>query len=145
MTKLEQSKLVALVALGAVGIAIQPGNVQAQQVPIPQTAAQVPGPLLGPMTKDYVQSVGRTAYLWGGPLVYVYNQRSELTKVPEAILLNDALPLAPMNQVTMLTGYINPAERYIGDPNQDVVYGLGYLSLEKEPVVIQVPEFGDRF
>ena len=29
-------------------------------------------------------------------------------------------------------------------PNQDVVYGLGYLSLEQEPVVIQVPEFGDR-
>jgi len=26
-----------------------------------------------------------------------------------------------------------------------VVYGLGYLSLEKEPVVIQVPDFGDRF
>jgi hypothetical protein len=25
------------------------------------------------------------------------------------------------------------------------VYGLGYLSLEKEPVVIQVPDFGDRF
>ena len=45
----------------------------------------------------------------------------------------------------MLTGYIAPAESFIGDPNQDVVYGLGYLSLEKEPVVIQVPEFGDRF
>ena len=26
-----------------------------------------------------------------------------------------------------------------------MVYGLGYLSLEKEPVVIQVPDFGDRF
>ena len=38
-----------------------------------------------------------------------------------------------------------PARRYIADPNQDVVYGLGYLSLEKEPVVIQVPDFGDRF
>jgi hypothetical protein len=25
------------------------------------------------------------------------------------------------------------------------VYGLGYLSLEKEPIVIQVPDFGDRF
>jgi hypothetical protein len=75
----------------------------------------------------------------------VYNQRTELTKVPEPLLLNNALPLAPMNQVAMLTGYINPAERYIADPNQDVVYGLGYLSLEKEPVVIQVPDFGDRF
>jgi hypothetical protein len=30
-------------------------------------------------------------------------------------------------------------------PNQDVVYGFGLLSLDKEPAVIQVPDFGDRF
>ena len=30
-------------------------------------------------------------------------------------------------------------------PNQDVVYGLGFFSLDEEPVVIQVPDFGDRF
>jgi hypothetical protein len=75
----------------------------------------------------------------------VYNQRTELTKVPEAFTLNNALPLAPMNKVAMLTGYVNPAETYIADPNQDVLYRLGCLSLEKEPVVIQVPDFGDRF
>ena len=72
------------------------------------------------MTKADVQMVGRIAYLWGWPLVYVYNQRTELTKAPEPGLL-------------------------AADPNQDVVYGLGYLSLELEPVVIQVPDFGDRF
>jgi hypothetical protein len=121
------------------------GNLQAQQVPIPQTAAEVTGPAPGPMTKAYVQMVGRMAYLWGWPLVYVYNQRRELTKVPEPVLLNGALPVAPMNQITMLTGYISPAEVFIGDPNQDVVYGVGFLSLEKEPVVVQVPDYGDRF
>jgi hypothetical protein len=50
-----------------------------------------------------------------------------------------------MNQVAMLTNYVSPGETSIADPNQDVVYGLGYLSLEKEPVVTQVPDFGDRF
>jgi len=45
----------------------------------------------------------------------------------------------------MLTNYANPAEKLIADPNQDVVYGLGFLSLEKEPVVVQAPDFGDRF
>ena len=108
-------------------------------------AAEVPGPAGGPMTKAYVQEVARMAHVWGWPLVYVHNQRNTLTKAPEPILLNDAIPLAPMNQVSMLTGYVNPAETYIADPNQDVVYGLGYLSFEKEPVVIQVPNFGDRF
>jgi hypothetical protein len=32
------------------------GNLQAQQVPIPQTAAEVPGPAPGPMTTASVQS-----------------------------------------------------------------------------------------
>ena len=64
-------------------LAMLVGNLQAQQVPIPQTAAEVPGPTSGPMTKASVQMVGRMAYVWGWPLVYVYNQRTELTKAPE--------------------------------------------------------------
>jgi hypothetical protein len=136
-----QLNLLAAALVGALAFT----SAHAQQVPIPQTAAEVTGPAPGPMTKAYVQMVGRMAYVWGWPLVYVYNQRTELTKAPEPILLNGVLPLAPMNSVVMLTDYIAPAERYIGDPNQDVVYGLGYLSLEKEPVVIQVPDFGNRF
>ncbi len=128
-----------------VGATMHAGNAEAQQVPIPTTAAQVPGPAPGPMTKDYVQAVGRMAYVWGWPLVAVSNQSKMLTKVPEPGLLNGALPVAPMNQVTMLTGYISPAEVFIGDPNQDVVYGVGFLSLEQEPVVVQIPEFGNRF
>jgi len=138
------SKILGCAALLAASL-LAGAPASAQQVPIPQTAAEVPGPKAGPMTKAYVQMVGKMAYFWGWPLVYVYNQRTELTKVPEAILLNGALPLAPMNQVVMLTSYISPAERFIGDPNQDVVYGLGYLDLANEPVVIQVPDFGDRF
>ena len=140
-----RAKHLSIACTVAIVLALLTVCVQAQQVPIPQTAAEVSGPAPGPMTKAYVQMVGRMAYLWGWPLVYVYNQRTELTKAPEPILLNGVLPLAPMNSVVMLTDYIAPAERYIGDPNQDVVYGLGYLSLEKEPVVIQVPDFGDRF
>jgi hypothetical protein len=40
-----------------------------QQVLIPTTAAEVPGPAPGTaMTKEYVQMVGRMAYLWGWDL-----------------------------------------------------------------------------
>ena len=121
------------------------GDVQAQQVPIPQTAAEVPGPTPGPMTTASVQLLGRMAYVWGWPLVYVYNQRTELSKAPETGLLAGIMPIGPMNQVVMLTNYIDPRETFIAIPNQDVVYGLGWLSLAKEPVVLQVPDFGDRF
>ena len=73
------------------------GNAQAQQVPIPKTAAEVPGPTSGPMTTASVQMLGRAAYVWGWPLVYVYNQRTELTKAPETGLLAGILPIGPMN------------------------------------------------
>ena len=45
----------------------------------------------------------------------------------------------------MLHDYIEPTETFVTCPNQDVVYGLGFFSLDEEPVVIQVPDFGDRF
>ena len=47
------------------------GKVQAQQVPIPKTAAEVPGPTPGPMTTASVQMLGRMAYVWGWPLLYL--------------------------------------------------------------------------
>jgi hypothetical protein len=140
----ERTMLKAL-ALALLGCALTTTATYSQQVPIPKIAAEVPGPVPGPMTKAYVEAVGRMAYFWGWPLVNVHNQRTALTKVPEPSLLNGVLPVGPMNQLTMLTGYVDPAMTYIACPNQDVVYGLGYLSFEKEPVVIQVPDFGDRF
>ena len=45
----------------------------------------------------------------------------------------------------MITDYVDPAERLVACPDQDVVYGLGVLALDISPVVIQVPDFGDRF
>ena len=83
-------------AIGTI-LSMTVGNLQAQQVSIPQTATEVSGPAPGTMTKAYVQMVGRMAYFWGWPLVYVYNQRTELTKVPEAGLLAGVLPISPMN------------------------------------------------
>ena len=35
--------------------------------------------------------------------------------------------------------------RFVACPNQDVVYGAGFFALDKEPIVFQVPDFGDRF
>ena len=45
----------------------------------------------------------------------------------------------------MLTDYVDPRRANVACPNQDVVYGIGSLALDVSPVVIQVPDFGDRF
>ena len=67
-----------------------------------------------------------------------------LTKAYKTALIGGIMPIGPANQVTMLTSYIDP-KTFIAIPNQDVVYGLAWLSLAKEPVVMGVPDFGDRF
>jgi hypothetical protein len=45
----------------------------------------------------------------------------------------------------MLRDYIEPQERFVACPNQDVVYGSAILDLNQTPVVVQVPDFGKRF
>ena len=133
-----------LMAFGLVCLAVGP-NALAQQVPIPRSAAEVPGPANGTaMTKAYVQVVGRMAYLWGWPLVNVANRADAFSKAPKPGLLGGVVPVA-FNRNAMLTGYISPDEHFITCPNQDVVYGTGYFTLDKEPIVFQVPEFGERF
>jgi hypothetical protein len=117
----------------------------AQQVPFPTTASQVPGPAPGtPMTKAYVQAVARMAYVWGWPLVNVANRSASFAKAPEPGLLGGVIPVA-YNRIAMLTDYIDPNQRWGVCPNQDVVYGFGYFGLDKEPIVFQVPDFVERF
>ena len=45
----------------------------------------------------------------------------------------------------MLNDYVLPDQSFVACPNQDVAYGLGFFSLDEEPTVVQVPDFGDRF
>ena len=52
--------------VGALVCALTLTTAHAQQFPIPTTAAEVPGPAAGTaMTTQYVQTVGRAAYLCG--------------------------------------------------------------------------------
>ena len=121
-------------------------SVYAQQVPIPKTAAEVPGPVPGnTMTKEYVQMVGRMAYVWGYPMVNAHNRRVAFSMAPEPCLIGGVLPFAPVGYNAKLSDYIKPNQTFIVCPNQDVVYGAGFTALDKEPTVFQVPDFGDRF
>ena len=118
----------------------------ASQVPFHagySTAAQPSDDVL--MTPGYAKAVGQMAYVWGWPMVNMFNRRAGITQAPQPALMNGVIPVAPRGRIAMLTGYVEPIQSFIACPNQDVAYGLGYFSLDVEPVVIQVPDFGDRF
>lgn len=141
------SKMLAAAIAGIAATALlAPASSFAQQVPLPKAAAEVPGPASGTtMTTEYVQMVGRMAYLWGWPLVNSHNRRAAFAMAPTAGLNGGVVPMAPVGLNAMLTDYIKPEQTFVTCPNQDVVYGAGYFALDKEPIVFQVPDFGDRF
>jgi hypothetical protein len=97
------------------------------------------------ITEAYARLVARDAFLWTWPMVNVYTRRLAFKDLPEPGLMGGIVPVAPSNRLAMLSDYVEPAERMVACPNQDVVYGFGMLALDESPVVIQVPDFGSRF
>ncbi|TDY23001.1 hypothetical protein B0G81_3325 [Paraburkholderia sp. BL6665CI2N2] len=122
-------------AAGA-GPAAASGAIRTDEAPV------IPAAL---MTEAYARMVARNTYFWAWPMVNAYNRRLAFTRAPAPVLVGGIMPIAPLNRLAMLTGYVDPAERLVACPNQDVVYGAGVAALDESPVVIQVPDFGKRF
>lgn len=140
-------KLKKLVWLSALALS---AGVAAQSAPLTIPHATAFDQLSQPaaevrMPEAYVKAIAQQAYIWGYPMVNQFNRRATITQAPYPALNGGMVPVAPMGQLSMLTDYIKPAETFVTCPNQDVVYGLGFFELDKESVVIQVPDFGDRF
>lgn len=134
----------SLLAL-AMGVVLA-GGVQAGDNSTGKPAAEVPGIPAGTViTPSSAAIIAQDTYLWGWPLVNAFNRRASFAKAPEPGLIGGILPAAPTGYVSLLTGYISPEQRWVAHPNQDVVYGFGYGATDDDPMVLQVPDFGDRF
>ncbi len=96
-------------------------------------------------TEDYLRTLTRTAYLWAWPLINLHNRRILMDQVPKPGLMNGIVPVAPVGRLTMLHDYVEPQERLVACPNQDVAYGFGMVAVDVGATVVQVPDFGDRF
>lgn len=94
-------------------------------------AQAVPGPDSETrLSDDYVRLVARDAFFWAWPIVNVYNRR---------------VADGPINGLGMHADCVDPAERAVACPDHDMVHGHGIVALDRSPVVLQVPDFGDRF
>lgn len=91
------------------------------------------------------KDVARDAYFWAWPMVNIYNRRLAFKQATEPVLMNGVLPVAPLNALSMLHDYVEPNQRWVACPNQDVVYGGGIAALDESPVLLEVPDFGGRF
>ncbi|NEU09636.1 DUF1254 domain-containing protein [Flavihumibacter sp. R14] len=111
-----------------------------------EKGAQLRGPVANTIyTEEFVKTLAKFIYLWGWPMTNLHNRYLLFAQLKEPMYGGGVLPLAPPSRMCMLTDYVEPEERAVACPNQDVVYGMGSLDFRREPVVIQVPDFGDRF
>ncbi|WP_022891429.1 DUF1214 domain-containing protein [Agromyces subbeticus] len=94
---------------------------------------------------SYVRLLTSSAYLWAWPLINMHNRQSVMRQLPAPGLLKGIAPVAPLGRLAMLRDYVEPAERLVACPNQDVAYGFGMVAAEVGPSIIQVPDFGGRF
>jgi hypothetical protein len=50
----------------------------------PTSVSEVTQPVAGAtMHKEYVKTIGRMAYVWGWPMVNMFNRRAGITQAPE--------------------------------------------------------------
>lgn len=133
--------------VSGLGFLLSSGAANAQPVPMSPVWSQAmpAGPAANTkITEAYARLVARDAFFWAWPLVNMASRRAAYAGIPE-MMYAGAAPMAPLNHLTMLTDYFPPDVRLVACPNQDVVYGGGLLALDQSPVVVQVPDFGERF
>jgi len=80
---------------------------------------------------------GSQAYLYGYPLVLMEATRQVMTD-PDA-------GLAPVNHFAHIRGFPGHLDRQVVRPNCDTLYSTAWIDLSVEPIVLSVPNMGDRY
>jgi hypothetical protein len=90
--------------------------------------------------EDYVEALARIVYYWAYPAIDVTSRTSmwEMMKEGPGLMFGIG-PGAPVNTSGCISGYLPPTQRIVVTPNNDTFYGVAFLDLGREPVVIQTP------
>ncbi len=79
------------------------------------------------------------AFIYGYPLVLMDVTRQVMTAVP------NAGEKAPSNQFGHMRKFPDHTFTDVVSPNADTLYSTAWLDLKKEPVILSVPEMGNRY
>ena len=89
---------------------------------------------------EEAEAIATLAYGYGFPLVLMDVSREVMTAVPSAEALK-----APINQFVHVTEFPDDTYRDVVSPNVDTLYSLAWLDLTAEPIVLRLPDLGDRY
>src|SRR5215510_5581839 len=92
------------------------------------------------LSREEALAIGEEAYIFGYPLVLMDVTRTVMTAVPKP-----QEPLAPMNQFMHMSAFPDPTIADVVSPNADTLYSAAWLDVTQEPIVLSVPDTGNRY
>jgi hypothetical protein len=95
----------------------------------------------GDWREQYAHTLGMQAYIYGFPYVYM----SEVRWGQVAQKVDPILPHAAVNHFWNNQVMGGPESQAGGSPNNDTLYSIAWLDLSREPVILSVPDLGDRY
>jgi hypothetical protein len=92
------------------------------------------------LTDDQIAAIAADGYLFGYPLVLMDMSRQVMTAVTKPNALH-----APKNQFNVSLEFPTPAFTDVVAPNVDTLYSSAWLDLRQQPIVLGVPDTGQRY
>ena len=89
---------------------------------------------------EEAEAIATLAYGYGFPLVLMDVSREVMTAVPSV-----EAQKGPINQFIHVAEFPDDTYRDVVSPNVDTLYSLAWLDLAAEPIVLRVPDLGDRY
>ena len=88
--------------------------------------------------ENLAYTVGVQAYIYGQPIMDLYRTFWEGTLDPKRG--HDRT----LNEFNFVRKLVTPKDTWVVSPNNDTLYARGFLDLTDEPIVLHIPEMGDR-
>ncbi len=92
------------------------------------------------MKPDEIRDIAEETYIFGFPLLLMDITAETFTAVPRAQEFR-----APRNQFAHLQSYPDPGFTGVVSPNADTLYSSAFLDLSHGPMVLSVPDTGERY
>ncbi len=87
-----------------------------------------------------MEKVAADAYIYGYPAVLMDVSKDVMTNTPNVTDIK-----APIDQFYYMRKFPTPAFKDVVSPNADTLYSVAWLDLSKEPIILSIPDMGNRY
>ncbi|WXL24866.1 DUF1254 domain-containing protein [Ectopseudomonas mendocina] len=103
-------------------------------------ASSIPGWAYAQVGPDELREIARDTYIYAYPLLVMQITRDVSTNVEKTIDLR-----APVNQLAHARGFPDHTYTDVARPNADTLYSAISFDVSKEPLILEVPDAGERY